>query len=187
VIIFTDPKFLCFALIIRVCLSVHLPETPEYKYKLIYALTGNKELHIVLSTIGHSYQVFGIMKFNKNDEAVSPVIGVILMVAITVILAAVIAAFVFGMAGNIQKTKIVAASAYHDGSKISVTYQGGQDAALVSTIKAQIADTANSVAVTNVVGKTATLPGGPYTTKQHVIVTATFSDGTTQVILDTSV
>ncbi|ATU07819.1 type IV pilin [Methanohalophilus portucalensis] len=33
----------------------------------------------------------------KRDDAVSPVIGVILMVAITVILAAVIAAFVFGM------------------------------------------------------------------------------------------
>ena len=33
----------------------------------------------------------------KNEEAVSPVIGVILMVAITVILAAVIAAFVFGL------------------------------------------------------------------------------------------
>ena len=51
------------------------------------------------------------MKFTKNDEAVSPVIGVILMVAITVILAAVIAAFVFGMAGNISKTKVVAATA----------------------------------------------------------------------------
>jgi flagellin-like protein len=37
------------------------------------------------------------MRFRKNEEAVSPVIGVILMVAITVILAAVIAAFVFGM------------------------------------------------------------------------------------------
>ncbi len=46
----------------------------------------------------------------KNEEAVSPVIGVILMVAITVILAAVIAAFVFGMAGNISKTKVVAAT-----------------------------------------------------------------------------
>ena len=46
----------------------------------------------------------------KNDEAVSPVIGVILMVAITVILAAVIAAFVFGMAGNISKTKVVMVS-----------------------------------------------------------------------------
>ena len=47
----------------------------------------------------------------KNEDAVSPVIGVILMVAITVILAAVIAAFVFGMAGNIQKSKVVAATA----------------------------------------------------------------------------
>ena len=47
----------------------------------------------------------------KNEEAVSPVIGVILMVAITVILGRVIAAFVFGMAGNIQKSKVVAATA----------------------------------------------------------------------------
>ncbi|VVB88298.1 Uncharacterised protein [uncultured archaeon] len=38
--------------------------------------------------------------FRKNEEAVSPVIGVILMVAITVILAAVIAAFVFGLGGT---------------------------------------------------------------------------------------
>ena len=36
-------------------------------------------------------------QFFKDEEAVSPVIGVILMVAITVILAAVIGAFVFGM------------------------------------------------------------------------------------------
>jgi flagellin-like protein len=35
---------------------------------------------------------------NKNDEAVSPVIGVILMVAITVFLAALIAVFWFGYA-----------------------------------------------------------------------------------------
>jgi len=40
-------------------------------------------------------------KFSKGEEAVSPVIGVILMVAITVILAAVIAAFVFDMGGNL--------------------------------------------------------------------------------------
>jgi len=40
--------------------------------------------------------------FRRNEEAVSPVIGVILMVAITVILAAVIAAFVFGLGGQQQ-------------------------------------------------------------------------------------
>lgn len=39
----------------------------------------------------------------KNDKAIAPVIGIILMVAITVILAAVIAAFVFGMSGNIKR------------------------------------------------------------------------------------
>jgi flagellin-like protein len=43
------------------------------------------------------------MKIVKNEDAVSPVIGVILMVAITVILAAVIAAFVFNIGGNQQK------------------------------------------------------------------------------------
>ena len=42
---------------------------------------------------------------SNNESAVSPVIGVILMVAITVILVAVIAAFVFGMVGQITKTK----------------------------------------------------------------------------------
>ena len=69
------------------------------------------------------------MVTRKNDEAVSPVIGVILMVAITVILAAVIAAFVFGMSGNISKTKIVAVTAQQpDADHITVTYQGGQDA-----------------------------------------------------------
>ncbi|WP_054847863.1 type IV pilin [Methanoculleus chikugoensis] len=53
-----------------------------------------------------------MMNFRENEEAVSPVIGVILMVAITVILAAVIAAFVFGMTGNVQTTKTVAVTAH---------------------------------------------------------------------------
>jgi flagellin-like protein len=65
----------------------------------------------------------------KNDEAVSPVIGVILMVAITVILAAVIAAFVFGMSGNISKTKTVAWTVQKlDSGTITLVNNGGQDA-----------------------------------------------------------
>ena len=40
----------------------------------------------------------------EEDNAVSPVIGVILMVAITVILAAVIASFVLGLGGSQQQT-----------------------------------------------------------------------------------
>jgi len=47
------------------------------------------------------------MQFNKlfdDDRAVSPVIGVILMVAITVILAAVIGTFVLGLGNQVQET-----------------------------------------------------------------------------------
>jgi len=42
--------------------------------------------------------------FSKNtlDDAVSPVVGVILMVAVTVILAAVIASFVLDLGSNVQ-------------------------------------------------------------------------------------
>ena len=40
----------------------------------------------------------------NDDDAVSPVIGVILMVAITVILAAVIASFVLGLGDQAQQT-----------------------------------------------------------------------------------
>lgn len=48
------------------------------------------------------------VSLKNNDEAVSPVIGVILMVAVTVILAAVIAAFIFGFTGNMPKAPNVA-------------------------------------------------------------------------------
>jgi len=40
----------------------------------------------------------------QDDDAVSPVIGVILMVAITVILAAVIASFVLGLGDQASNT-----------------------------------------------------------------------------------
>jgi len=44
-----------------------------------------------------------VRKKERKDEAVSPVIGVILMVAITVILAAVIGSFVFGFSGKLTE------------------------------------------------------------------------------------
>jgi flagellin-like protein len=41
-----------------------------------------------------------------SDKHISPVVGVIFMVAITVILAAVVGAFVFGMAGGIKPNAV---------------------------------------------------------------------------------
>ena len=129
----------------------------------------------------------------KNDEAVSPVIGVILMVAITVILAAVIAAFVFGMSGNIQKTKVVAATvSQSNATAISLTYNGGQDAPTVAAINWSI----NNAGAGQMGSPTATtaLPVGTSITsvlgtsgQDHVVGTAYFMDGSSQVVIDTYV
>ena len=125
------------------------------------------------------------MKFTRNEDAVSPVIGVILMVAITVILAAVIAAFVFGMAGNIQKTKVVAATAQQAGNTIIVTYQGGQDNQDVARVVGTVDGNAMTPASVIGVGKTMSKAGT--SGKDHVVVTAVFTDGSVQVITDTYV
>ena len=123
------------------------------------------------------------MKFNKNDEAVSPVIGVILMVAITVILAAVIAAFVFGMAGNISKTKVVAATAQQPDATQSLlptrvarmqqpvrVSSGPLPHALVSVHSTLMGSTSATSALA--VGTGATLAGTAG--KDHVVATACF-------------
>ena len=157
------------------------------------------------------------MIIKKNDEAVSPVIGVILMVAITVILAAVIAAFVFGMSGNISKSKIVAVTAQQpDSNHITVTYQGGQDAGsfmsgnLTVTRDAAATGTCTSIlykssssavaaaysatdnVLTKNVGSWVTASSGVanencFTGKDHVVATGVFGDGSSQVLLDTYV
>ena len=122
----------------------------------------------------------------KNEEAVSPVIGVILMVAITVILAAVIAAFVFGMAGNASKTKIVAVTAGRDNANsgnVIVTNHGGQDAARITTVTiTQGGVSAGSLS--SAVGSTLTFAAG---TNAHIVAVGTFTDATQQVLLDTYV
>lgn len=122
----------------------------------------------------------------SNDNAVSPVIGVILMVAITVILAAVIASFVFGMAGTMTKTKVVAATATQQGANtIYITYQGGADAGEVTKILWDVNGDTDSEP-SPAVGFTKSFSTGT-PNKDHVVITAAFTDGTRQVILDTYV
>ena len=126
----------------------------------------------------------------KNEEAVSPVIGVILMVAITVILAAVIAAFVFGMAGNIQKTKIVSVTLTRSSGNVTATFQGGQDAASLVNISYTANGAATSPAAIG--GATGALAVGsslsfPAAINSHIVGVATFNDGTQQVVSDTNI
>ena len=63
-----------------------------------------------------------------NNRAVSPVIGVILMVAITVILAAVIGSFVLGLAGDVSEsapTVQIDFSYNSEEEQVTLTHDGG--------------------------------------------------------------
>jgi len=129
---------------------------------------------------------------------VSPVIGVILMVAATIVIAAV----VIGMLGGFGAPKaqyLVSASASErtvneSGSNVAtvyVTYAGGPDADQVSTITALIDGFPfdNDFTADPAVGETATTTTNvqPGANNDHIVVTAKFNDNTYQVILDTFV
>lgn len=124
----------------------------------------------------------------KNEEAVSPVIGVILMVAVTVILAAIIAAFVFGMAGNIQGTKNVAFTLQRiNTTAVSASCFGGADTTVLTggvnaSVDGNPAGIAWAVGPAPIVGSTRTIT----TTgaNQRVTLIGTFSDGQVQVLVD---
>jgi flagellin-like protein len=77
-----------------------------------------------------------IKQLLNDDDAVSPVIGVILMVAITVILAAVIATFVLGLGDNLSNTAPQASFSFDysdtDDSTndvLTITHDGGDSIA----------------------------------------------------------
>lgn len=126
----------------------------------------------------------------KNEEAVSPVIGVILMVAITVILAAVIAAFVFGLVGSQWSAKNIGlvVSQNTDGYAV-VTVQGGSDLPSLNQLTLKVLYPSN-----NTVIKSETFDG-PFTVgyvfnntesikSRRLIITGKFSDGSEQIIID---
>jgi len=78
-----------------------------------------------------------IRKLFNDEKAVSPVIGVILMVAITVILAAVIGAFVLNLGQGLQQTAPQASFSfdYNGSTNVTITHQSGDsiDAARLTT------------------------------------------------------
>lgn len=72
---------------------------------------------------------------SENESAVSEVIGVILVVALTVIMAAIIAAYVWGMIPTIPISRIIALTVNQDGpDQVKVVYHGGPDSSYLQSI-----------------------------------------------------
>ena len=120
----------------------------------------------------------------KKDDAVSPVIGTILLVAITVVLVAIVAAVVMGMVGGVgdSKTVGVTVTPYANASGAEVGYV----LTLVSGKDASPAAITGSADINPVIGQPnfVKMDMGSITTETtgQLTVTGTFKDGTQAVI-----
>lgn len=131
----------------------------------------------------------------NNEEAVTPIIATVLLVAMTVILAAVVMAMVFGMTGDVTKTKIVGFAVHKENANaISVVNHGGQDqSALVKYSIVTVPFNTTGIAGVQskpAVGSNATavpVTAGAYAGNTRVRVIGEFTDGTSQIMLDTAV
>ena len=127
----------------------------------------------------------------KKNDGVSPVIGTILLVAITVVLVAIIAAVVMGMTGDVGTSHIVgikAQDAQNSSGNISITFLSGSTAGLTnltvfnSTGAESYASPDSSGTYT--IGKSYLANVG--TGQQKVTIVGVFSDGN-QTLLTQSI
>ncbi|WP_456486994.1 type IV pilin [Candidatus Alkanophaga liquidiphilum] len=127
-----------------------------------------------------------------NKKGVSPVIGVILMVAATIVVAAVVLGMLGGF-GPPKKTYAVSATVTQiNATAIKIVYQGGPDADLVTNLSYIVDGHPNPAGSLDhtpgaivIINNASYIDAGP--NNDAVTVTATFQDGSQQVILDTMI
>ncbi len=124
----------------------------------------------------------------KKNDGVSPVIGTILLVAITVVLVAIISAVVMGMAGGIGSSYVVGVTVTEDSSAIAgtalITITGGNDASKLEKLYVYNATGMNSSALTTVGVPNSIFIG---VGSQVISVVGNFADGTNQTIYTATV
>jgi len=121
------------------------------------------------------------MKYPYREEAVSPVIATVLMITVTVVIAAVIASYTFGFAqtttSNSKFIGIIATNYTSNG--VTFTIHGGEDIQdLIALDIIQGGTTTPWAGLTPKAGDTFTVP----VSSHPVTVVGTFNDGTSQVM-----
>jgi flagellin-like protein len=116
--------------------------------------------------------------FNSDDRAVSPVIGVILMVAITVILAAVIGTFVLGLGDSLGNEQPTAQLNVENSSSSNLTIShGGGDS--INQADLEVVAYSGGSEVTGVTGDSRTQVGTSGTINVGDSVSVNYTSGTT--------
>lgn len=129
-----------------------------------------------------------------DESAVSEVVGVILIVSLTVILAAIIAAYTFGLVREFPSTyNVVATADKIDATHFILTYRGGTDSAKLTSLRftwpeASLPSPLLPPDDTDpIVGEIWGPAEIPLTGGNNVIVVGHFSNGDEQVLLNTYV
>jgi FlaG/FlaF family flagellin (archaellin) len=123
---------------------------------------------------------------STNEGAVAEVEGEMLMVVVTVLMAAIIAAMLFGLVSNLTSTKIIAITAVRNSSDyVILTNHGGKDVANLASVNVT-GDVDPGSVILNSTGSTQALKLTK-TNNSHVVVVGNFTDGKYQVLLDTYV
>jgi hypothetical protein len=126
-----------------------------------------------------------------EESAVSEVIGIILIVALTVILSAIIAAYAFGLVGTMPTNYNVAVTLHKtDLTHFNMTYQGGPDHEKLTSLRITwpeaslpspiLPSDVPNPSVGQYWGPAEIVPGG----RNHIIVVGHFSDEKEQVLLN---
>ena len=130
----------------------------------------------------------------KKNDGVSPVIGTILLVAITVVLVAIISAVVMGMTNDIGSSKIVGVQVTESqtADTLFVTITGGANAGELSSISVYADSNPGMYNSNPTVKPTVGMPYNftftPSITGQYTIsVVGQFTDGTNQSLYSSKV
>ena len=126
-----------------------------------------------------------------NESAVSESVGIILIVAITVILAAIIAAYALGFVSDIPVSKNIILSVEKPTlSTVTVMYRGGQDQKDLNSLKILWPEDPEEIIDNPKVGEIYPRTGTRSITtgaKNHIVVIGNFTDNHEQVLIDTFV
>ena len=145
-----------------------------------------------------------VEKLQQNDYAITPVIGIILMIAIVVVLGAIISSYGLSLSGLLTHTYIVGTTAKQmTDDTIEVDFVGGKDADKLLYLNVSVnshyynsggnwsptqGNTFNGDGTTPIqVGHFVTITDSINITSapNHVIVVAQFTDGAKHVVLNT--
>ena len=124
-----------------------------------------------------------------NDTAVSPILGTVIILLLTVVLFVAVAAVVLNMGNTAPAIRMVSFTAHQEGEYIYVTYHGGPNQ--LDVADPGITALVNEQEMQTPFTKTGHVEGGTSAKtmgtlgKDHVVVTVTYKDGRKEIALNT--